>query len=104
MSVKHPRLNPPYNPKLQFPRQDAYGDLFPNRISVCRSQEDDEGEFPWEVWRGDSDTLATFPTHAEAIAYAQKIAHQNSDCTHRCGACRDLSHQHIACCPERRTA
>lgn len=65
MAVKHPRINGPYEPGSE------YGALFPDRINICRWS-----PARWEVWRGDEEELTHFPTHAEAIAYAQKIAAQ----------------------------
>ena len=72
IGVEHPRLNPPH----WTPVGESYGDLFPNRINVVRRQEDPDDANPWEVWRGSDEILKTHPTHAEAIAYAQKIARQ----------------------------
>lgn len=57
VGVKHPRIRKP-----------EYVEAHPDRLNVWR----------WEpgYWRADRGErgLEVFPTHAEAIAYAQKIA------------------------------
>lgn len=62
MDDEQPRIN-----------TDEYGELHPHRVVVFKEPE--FSHYKWGIWRGlvREDVRAT---HAEAIAYAQKIAAQ----------------------------
>ena len=54
-------------------RDGAYAARYPRRVNVFRESDSGGGD-AWNVWRGWNE-LGTFPTHAEAIAEADRLTH-----------------------------